>query len=189
MESDTQRRKEPGEMQSNKIRRVFPLLYDALKRCVSICFNTLNVLLGGKLPPFGSVAVIVEEHDHYLVVKLPGGRVVFPGGFMQWRETSREAARREGQEETGLLLRIGDLIGSYSSVSDTWTSMSTVSNVYYAEVTGGALRDNKEGRPCWLHEEELRMRLSTHSQQILDDYLCYRMQRRRTPATPMALPS
>jgi ADP-ribose pyrophosphatase YjhB (NUDIX family) len=172
----------------NKIGGEFPLLYDLLKRGVSICFNLLNVLLSGKLPPFGSVAVIVEEDDHYLVVKLPGERVVFPGGFMQWDETPREAAQREGQEETGLLLRIGDLIGSYSSVSNTWTSMSTLSNVYQAQVTGGALRDNKEGQPCWLHEEDLRKVLSEHSQRILDDYLLYRARQKRTSAMAMTVP-
>ena len=37
------------------------LLYDLLKRGVSLCFNILNLLLGGNLPPFGSAAVIVEE--------------------------------------------------------------------------------------------------------------------------------
>jgi hypothetical protein len=84
-------------MQSNKIGRVFPLLYDALKGCVSICFNTLNVLLGGKLPPFGSVAVIAEEQNQYLVVKLPGERVVFPGGFIQWRETPRKRYSGKGR--------------------------------------------------------------------------------------------
>ena len=53
---------------------VFPmrtLLYDLLKRGVSLCFNILNVLLGGNLPPFGSAAVLVEEQDRYLVVELP----------------------------------------------------------------------------------------------------------------------
>jgi hypothetical protein len=33
-------------MQLNKIGRGFPLLYDVLKRGVSIDFNTLNPLLG-----------------------------------------------------------------------------------------------------------------------------------------------
>jgi ADP-ribose pyrophosphatase YjhB (NUDIX family) len=176
-------------MEMNKIGRRFLLLYDMLKRGVSICFNVLNVLLGGKLPPFGSVAVIVEEYDHYLVVKLPDGRVVFPGGFMHWDETPREAAQREGQEETGFLLRVGDLIGSYSGISNTWTSMSTLSNVYQAEVTGGALRDNREGHPCWLHEEDIRKVLSEHSQRILDDYLRYRARQKRTPAMAMTVAS
>jgi 8-oxo-dGTP pyrophosphatase MutT (NUDIX family) len=82
------------------------LLYDLLKRGVSLCFNTLNVLLGGNLPPFGCAAVLVEEQDRYLVVELPRGRVVFPGGFMTWREDPKHTAQREAQEETGLLVRV-----------------------------------------------------------------------------------
>ena len=109
------------------------MLYDLLKICVSVFFNTLNVLLGGNLPPLGSAAVIVEEHDHYLVVELPRGRVAFPGGFMIWREHPKQTAQREAQEETGLLVRVGDLIGTYSSISEQFTSMSVVSLVYAAE--------------------------------------------------------
>ena len=132
------------------------LLYDLLKRGVSLCFNTLNVLLGGNLPPFGSAAVIVEEQDCYLVVELPRGRVVFPGGFMTWREDPKHTAQREAQEETGLLVRVDHLIGTYFSASDNFLNMSTVSCVYAAEVIGGVLRNSVEGRACWLHEEELR---------------------------------
>ena len=40
------KRKGSREMQLNKIGRGFPLLYDVLKRGVSIDFNTLNPLLG-----------------------------------------------------------------------------------------------------------------------------------------------
>src|SRR5438270_12383929 len=87
------------------------LLYDLLKRGVSLCFNTLNVLLGGNLPPFGSAAVIVEEQDRYLVVELPRERVVFPGGFMTWREEPKNTAQREAQEEKGLLVWVDTLIG------------------------------------------------------------------------------
>jgi ADP-ribose pyrophosphatase YjhB (NUDIX family) len=149
------------------------MLYELLKRGVSVFFNTLNILLGGHLPPLGCAAVIVEERDHYLVVELPRGRVVFPGGFMTWREHPAQTAQREAQEETGLLVRVGELIGTYSSTSDRFTSMSTVSSVYAAEVLSGALRPSCEGRPCWLAEEELRMRLTDHSRGILDDYLRY----------------
>jgi ADP-ribose pyrophosphatase YjhB (NUDIX family) len=147
------------------------LLYDLFKRGVSLCFNTLNVLLGGNLPPFGSAAVIVEEQDRYLVVELPRGRVVFPGGFMTWREDPIHTAQREAQEETGLLVRVDHLIGTYFSASDSFVNMSTVSCVYAAEVIGGVLRNSVEGRAFWLHEDELRKRLSPHSRGILDDYL------------------
>lgn len=152
------------------------MLYDMLKRVVSVFFNTLNVLLGGNLPPFGSAVAVVEERDRYLVVELPYGRVVFPGGFMNWREDAKSTARREVQEETGLLVQVNDPIGVYTCASDHCTNMSTVSCVYAASIVGGALRSSCEGRPCWLSEGELRMRLSQHSRGILDDYLRYREQ-------------
>lgn len=153
-------------------------LYTCLKRCVSYCFNLLNLLLGGKLPPFGSAAVVVEEQGRYLVLLLPSGRAVFPGGFMTWREHPREAAEREGREETGLLLEADDLINFYSLVTTDWRAMSTISFVYHAHVRGGLLRPGMEGRPCWLTEEELRQRMDRQSLRVLDDYLGY-CQRRR----------
>jgi ADP-ribose pyrophosphatase YjhB (NUDIX family) len=150
------------------------MLYDLLKKCVSIFFNLFNKLLGGKLPPFGSACVIVESQNYYLVVELPHDRIVFPGGFMNWRETPQQAAEREGREETGLIMRADDLIGYYPCVSDKITNMSTISFVYHAEVVSGALHMNIEGHPRWIHEKELRPLLSTHSQRILDDYVAYR---------------
>src|SRR5258708_7599311 len=137
------------------------MLHNLFKICVSVSFNMLNVLLGGKLPPFASAAVIVEEREPYLVVEHP-----------------KQTAQREAKEETGLLVRVGDLIGTYSITSDHFTSMSTMSSVYAAEVVGGALRPSIEGWPCWLDEEELRGRLTKNSRGILDDYQRYRAEQR-----------
>ena len=150
------------------------MLYDLLKICVSIFFNTFNVLLGGRLPPFGSAAVIVEDKDRYLVVELPRGRIAFPGGFMNWREQPQQAAEREGKEETGLEIRTSGLIRFYSQTSPNWLSMSNLSFVYHGHIVGGQLRNSVEGRPLWLTEEELRHRLDAHSVAILEDYLEYR---------------
>jgi ADP-ribose pyrophosphatase YjhB (NUDIX family) len=161
------------------------MLYDLLKRCVCLFFNTLNWLLGGKLPPFGSAAVIVEENDQYLVVELPGGRIVFPGGFMNWREMPKEAAEREGREETGLLLRADDLIGHYMLITHDWSAMSSISFVFHAQIVGGELQKNIEGRPHWLPEQELRARMQGHNQTILDDYLRYRARRQQPAATQL----
>ena len=159
------------------------MLYDLLKICVSIFFNMLNKLLGGKLPPFSSAAVIVEEQDHYLVIELPRGRVAFPGGFSTWRETPGQTAEREGKEETGYLLHADDMIGYYACPSYQLTSMSTTCIVYAARIIGGELKNNMEGHPCWLHENELRQRLSAHSCMILDDYLRYRSEQRAKDAS------
>ncbi|MFL5659306.1 MAG: NUDIX hydrolase [Ktedonobacteraceae bacterium] len=123
------------------------LLYDLLKRGASLYFNTLNVLLGGNLPPFGSAAVIVEEQDCYLVVELPGGRVVFPGGFMTWREDPKRTAQREAQEETGLLVSVDHLIGTYFCASDSFMNMSTVCSIYAARDESLALSSSLQSRP------------------------------------------
>ncbi|GHO53482.1 NUDIX hydrolase [Ktedonobacter robiniae] len=168
------------------------MLYDLLKRCTSIFFNLLNWLLGGKLPPFCSAVVVVEEQGRYLVVQLPGQRTVFPGGFMNWRETPQQGAQREGLEETGLHLEIGDMVGCYTLTSDSWTNMSNLSFVFQARVTGGELRDNIEGRPCWLSEDELYAQLNEHGRRILADYQRQRAGRQfslvSTSVTPKAAP-
>src|SRR5438132_7149710 len=45
---------------------------------------------------------------------LPGNRIVFPGGFMTWRETPQQAAEREGEsrseEHTSELQSHSDLV-------------------------------------------------------------------------------
>jgi len=160
--------------------------YFLLKKCVSLFFNLLNVVLGGKLPPFGSACMVVEEDGRYLVVQMPAGTVTFPGGFMTWRETPQQAAEREGHEETGLTLQVASLINCYSCPSDRWTRMSTISFAFRGTVMGGELRDNMEGRPLWLTLEELRPRLRGHALNVLDDYLRTRTQ--LVPASSSLVP-
>ncbi len=147
------------------------MLYAWLKMCVSICFNALNKLLGGRLPPFGSAAIVVEHEGKFLAVELPRGQVVFPGGFMNWDEHPQETAIREGKEETGLDIEAGELVNVYPATTKSWHTMSTISFVYEGSIIGGRLRKNAEGRPVWLTEKELRRRMSPRTLRVLDDYL------------------
>jgi ADP-ribose pyrophosphatase len=158
------------------------MAYDLLKKCVSLVFNLMNILLGGKLPPFGSAGIIVEEEDRYLVVVLPHGRITFPGGFMTWHEHPCEAAEREGYEETGLRLQADDLINFYSLNSTHWLHMSNLSFVYHGRILSGQLCKSAEGVPCWLAEAELRTRLDPHGLTVLEDYLRYRERKQQPPA-------
>ena len=147
------------------------MFYQALKKSIGIFFNILNALLKGNLPPFGCVCIIVEQDGQYLIVERPKGSLVFPGGFMRWKERSEQTAQREGKEETGLDLRIGDIIGCYTTPSPGFTAMSTIIIVHRAEVTGGELRSSIEGVPYWVDEETLRDRLESLYHVILNDYL------------------
>lgn len=60
-----------------------------------------------------------------------------PGGFLEVDETVSEAAVRETLEETGLVVRPGELIGLYSRLE-----AAVVTLVFEAQVVGGA------PRPC-----------------------------------------
>ena len=150
------------------------MLYNAFKHVVAIFFNLLNRLMFGNLPPFGSACVIVEEQGRLLVLKRPEGTTVFPGGFMRWKETAEETARREGKEETGLDLHIEQMISYRSTPGTDIEHMSTLTVFFHARVVGGELRSSIEGQPCWLDEKTLRGCLHEYYRQSLDDYLHYR---------------
>ena len=152
------------------------LLYRMFKRLVGVCFNILNLLLAGNLPPLGSVCVIVEDQDRYLVVERRGGSFVFPGGFMRWRESPVQTALRECEEETGLHLKVNGLVGCSSSISENFTRMSSLTVIYEGEVIGGELRRSIEGQPCWIDEAELRTRIYKKQRGVLDHFLHYREQ-------------
>ena len=152
------------------------LLYRMLKRAVSVCFNLLNLLLAGNLPPFGCVCVIVEDGDKYLVVQRPEGGYVFPGGFMRWREHPIQTAQRECEEETGLRLKVNNLISCSSTISNNVARMSTLTVIYQAEVVGGELRNSIEGRPCWQDKTNLQKLIHPLQKGTLEHFLQYREQ-------------
>ncbi len=146
------------------------MLYRLLKALASLCFNALNLLLLGNMPPLGAVNVVVEERGRFLVVRSPGGTWSLPGGFMRWKETPAEAAVRECEEETGLQIRIQSVIGCYGKVSTSLTRMSSLTAVLCGEVVGGSLRSSMEGRPYWVERDEALRYLGAETQAIFDDY-------------------
>ncbi len=150
--------------------KILSMLYELLKTLVCIFFNTLNILLAGNMPPLGTACVIVEDEGRFLIVEKRRGTWSFPGGFMRWRETPDATAVRECQEETGLRLHVSGMVGFHAESSTGFTSVSTLTHVYYGEVVGGKLRGSIEGRPRWLDETELRARLVGQSAAMFAEY-------------------
>ena len=145
-------------------------LYRILGISAGLISNLINVCLAGNLPPLGAVRVIVEEEGRYLLLKRPDGRLVFPGGFMRWREHPTQTAEREFGEETGLQVALQHLVGCYSHTSQNAGSMSTVTLVYCGEVCGGQMRGSVEGQPCWMEESRLLEMLDCRHRSMLNDY-------------------
>jgi ADP-ribose pyrophosphatase YjhB (NUDIX family) len=159
------------------------MIYHILKKLAGLFFNSLNILLGGNLPPFGSVCAVVEREHHFLVVEQPNGAIVFPGGFMRWQELPEETVIREGKEETGLQLCPARLVGYYPKPTKCLEGLSVIHIAYQAEVVSGELRKSIEGQPSWMSEEDLLNKLSPYYLTILQDYLRHREQQKEA-STP-----
>ena len=151
------------------------LLYRVLSRLMPICFNTLNVLLLGNLPPLGGTSVIVEDQERFLLIKHSGGVVAFPGGYIRWREHPLQAAQRECREETGLNIALQEAVGTYSHIGTGPMRVSTINIVYAGKIAeGGTLRGSVEGQPVWMTEAEMRKAMDVRYSKLLEDYFAYR---------------
>lgn len=145
--------------------------YRLLGHAAGIFFNAMNLLMAGNLPPFGCVYLVVREQGRYLLLEQTDGEVVLPGGFMRWCEKPPETGRRECEEETGIQVRVCEMIDCFSCPATSPFHMSTLALIYRAEVSGGSLRRSIEGRPVWVSEAETRQRLARRCQPFFESYL------------------
>jgi 8-oxo-dGTP diphosphatase len=152
---------------------LYRLLYWMLGEAAGISFNILNLMLAGNLPPFVTVRVIVEEQGRYLVIEESKGYFSLPGGFTRWNEDPAQAAIRECEEESGLRVKLGDIVSHRTIVSNRFDHMSVLTITYQATIISGNLRGSIEGEPYWKSETELRGKLGSYYKQILEDYLGY----------------
>jgi ADP-ribose pyrophosphatase YjhB (NUDIX family) len=120
--------------------------------------------------------VIVEDQGKFLLLKRSDGRLVFPGGFIRWREQPTQTALREFKEETGLQVTLHHVVACYSNTSKGFGSMSTVILVFCAEVKGGEMRGSVEGYPCWIEESDLLEMVDFRYGFMLNDFRKHRQQ-------------
>lgn len=95
--------------------------------------------------PTVGVAVIVMKDDKILLVRRLGsyeGLWCIPCGHVEWDEDIRDSARREIEEETGLIVKIGEVFNAHSNFHDM--SKQTVGIWFTATVTGGELKPGSD---------------------------------------------
>ncbi len=105
--------------------------------------------------PKVAAGVIIEHTGRIALLQRAGeparGRWTFPGGYVDRGEPVPVAAAREAREEVGLQVRVGALVGVYSSQGDP-----VVLIVYRGEVAGGQFRPGPEAEQVgWLLPGEL----------------------------------
>jgi 8-oxo-dGTP diphosphatase len=108
--------------------------------------------------PVVAVGAVVRDRDGRLLVIRRGrppaeGRWTVPGGRVEPGERLAEAVRRELREETGLDVRVGDLVGVHEIVDD---ELHAVILDHHAEVVGGnEVAGDDAAAVAWMGRTEL----------------------------------
>ncbi len=101
------------------------------------------------LDPKVAAVVLTTVEDKIVMVKRgvePAmGRWAFPSGYVDRGETVEDAARREVEEETGLIVEVTNLLGVYSN-----TGQRVVLVAYAANVLGGSMQAGHDAREVGL---------------------------------------
>ena len=99
------------------------------------------------------------------------GFLELPGGMVEYGETVENAVVRETREETGLKVRIKDILGVYSA-PERDPRFHAVSIAFIVEPIGGRLKGSFEGEPAWYDVKEIKLnKLGFGHEKILKDYL------------------
>jgi len=99
------------------------------------------------------------------------GMLEFPGGMVEYGEAVEHAVVREVKEETGLDVKVKEILGVYSEKSrDPRFHALTVA--FVVEPIGGRLRGSIEGEPHWFDINKIKSKkLGFDHTKILKDYL------------------
>jgi ADP-ribose pyrophosphatase YjhB (NUDIX family) len=102
-------------------------------RCGYVAFHDPKVAVGAVIEHEGKILLTLRAHD-------PGrGQWGLPAGYMEWDEDVLSAGVREVYEETGLVVRMGVLVGVYSA-----PARGVVLIIYTAQIVSGQLRVSAE---------------------------------------------
>ena len=138
--------------------------------------------------PSPTVDLIIELTDRpnrpiVLIERLnPPHGWALPGGFIDYGESAETAARREAQEETGLVVTLVEQFGVYSDPARD-PRRHTLSLVFVATATGTPQAGDDAGAVQVFDWDELPQSLCFDHDQILRDYDRYRQSGQRPQLT------
>lgn len=133
--------------------------------------------------PIPTVDAIIEKNDKIVLVKRRNkpfkNMFALPGGFVEYGETVEKAAIREAEEETGLKVRLKDILGVYSDPKRS-PEKHTLAIVFVAEPVGGKLKaDTDTIEAKWFNLKNIDLKnLAFDHAKILKDYLKWKKEKR-----------
>ena len=112
----------------------------------------------------GAIVLIRRKNEPFK------GMWALPGGKLEGNETIEQTAIREAKEETGLDIRIIQLVGVYSKPNRDPRGRY-VSIVYSACSVGGKLRASSDAKEIMETKEFGKVELAFDHNKIIEDYL------------------
>lgn len=125
--------------------------------------------------PVLAVDMIIEKDNEVVLLqretKPYKDMLTIPGGLVEYGETVEHAAVREAKEETGLKVRLKEIIGVYSNPKRD-PRFCSASIVFVAEIISGKLKGSYEGKPDWYSLNKIDFSdMGFDHEKILKDYI------------------
>lgn len=144
----------------------------------------LRALIGHRPIILNGSIVFIENSAGQILMQqraYPHGKWGLPGGLMELGESTRETARREILEETGLTLGKLTLFGVYSGKNYLCTAQNgdkfyVVTTVYTTDEYFGELTvaDDESLSLEWIDIHSLPENIAGTHSEIIKDYICNR---------------
>jgi len=136
--------------------------------------------------PYPVVDAVIEKNGKIaLITKARGAYrdlLGLPGGFIEWDETAEEAAVREAREETGLHVKLIEILGVYSDPRrDIRGHLMTT--VFIAKAIGGRLKAGDDAaKACWYDMKKIPWKMfekNSDHPKIIRDYIKWKKSKRK----------
>lgn len=128
-----------------------------------------------KKSPKTTVDLIIEKDNKLLLIQRAKepfkGCLDLIGGFVEYGETAEQAAIREAKEETGLKVKLKEILGVYSNPKRD-PRFHTISITFIGESLNKKLESSYEGEVSWFDIKKIDFKkLGFDHAKILKDYL------------------
>lgn len=144
--------------------------------------NDQNAPVPNSLRPAAAVAIFNEQGEILLVQRKDNGKWSMPGGTMDFGETLAHCAVRELKEETGLSVKITDIVGTYTN---PYTVIEYTDGevrqefaiLYHGVIESGSISlDHESLGYKWCSEDELQsLQISSEQLNRIQDAFTFKM--------------
>lgn len=135
----------------------------------------ISDILKKRRNPYPTVDIVIEKNGKVVLIERGRppfkGKFAFPGGFIDWGERPEKAAIREAREETGLKVKLIDILGYYSVENDPRGHI--VTTAFVAKPVSGKLLANDDAKKAfWINPRKvIKSQIVKNHFIALKDYL------------------